>query len=500
LASAADKLSFEVKKGESVTGIIAAHCKEIRGLIPEAEQWRYLSAEQVCRKLLQDNLGELPHGIHPRNQVVIGRDGSIAVLAGAGKPPETFASRAQMLALATAIPEVVQDHLEDMARQGVIGFLRFTIDADGQRLVVGGRTYQAEPGLTFEGREHHFHVSGKVGDRRFSVAVWPFRDVPFAFPPNPFFRETMDGWIKAKAVTRGSFAQLLGDGQLSPHEEHFHITRKFDDPAWQNIVAMSASAQVDKLQQGLAQSVQVYFIKEHLFISSTDSARDLEALKVRLDRAWRGLNAGLAGPQMNFVLTHNALITPDGKVLHLGDRMLTAGDGLKLGFCRNHIHVLAEDVGAADNADGAANGMNLAVTPPASGQPLVLPDNLFVTLQGDRLIQKTLSPELGRALAHGHLAATDGVYHVGAGFQREAVEGIRAALTDRAVHAEVRASLKARLSELQAAPVPINDEKALFASLADIGQRLLALAAEAALAVTKAHATTADKSGERGPT
>lgn len=461
-----DPLTIEIETGDSVTLLIARHAEEIRRFIPDQGPWRRLSADQVVQRLLRQNLRSLPHGVYPKNLVAIHKDGQIAVTAGAGRPPEPFANNAQLRALVGAIPNQVHDQVEELARQGSVPLRPFTITEDGQSVEVSGKTFRAGEGIRFVGRTAHFHVVGNTRPNLFNVAVWPFAGVPFTFPPSPYYRQIIDGTIALKRAEEGTLARLLAARELRAHDDHYHVTRTFSYEPWQRLVKLAASESTPRIRKALAVSIQVRLLGEHLYISSTDTARDLADLETRLGRLWQAFEDNLDGPQLTFVYDHNAAIERNGKLLLLDRETLSAGEGLNFGFCKFHVHIHGEP------------GINVAVQPPELDERLVVPKNVFVAQNGESIATKAMGPDLAAMLSQGQIAARDHSYHVTDRFHSDTIRDILQVVSNRDLAPDVREGIKAELDAILAEALPIATEAELLAAATALGQRLDALHAK----------------------
>jgi hypothetical protein len=457
---AAADLTLTVTEGDSVGSLLSHNAARVRDAVSDRGPWQHLSPEQLVRALLRHNMQSLPHGINVGNRVEVSADGTVRVTAGSGKPPTAFASVAQMRNLVAVIPDAVHDHVESLAGEGAIPLRPFAVADDGSAVTVSGETFTAGDGIRFSARTGHFHVISPP-PMAFNTSVWPFDGVPFEFPPNPFYRVGPDRRVVLKSAGDGTLARLLTDGEIHAHDDHFHITRSYGFEPWQKLVALAAAEDTAPIDKQLAASVQVAFLREHLYISSTDSARDLAALNTRLERAWAAVAAHYDGPQLSFVVQHNAALEQGGKIVRLGDQMLSAGDGLHFGFCKNHVHVVGDD----------DSGLNMAITPAANG-PLRVPPNVFVQQRGDQIVLRRMGSALVQALATHALESRDGAYHPGSGLRPEALRAIAEVVGNRKISPEVRGEIRAELDAIRNEAIPVESEPAILRALERLGKRM----------------------------
>jgi hypothetical protein len=326
---------------------------------------------------------------------------------------------------------------------------------------VGKKTYKAGRGIRFEARDGHFHVVAKA----FDIPVWPFADAEFTFPHTPYFVEK-GGRVTAKKKPDGAFARLLMEGQLLVHDDHYHLTRRFDDPGWQKLLAMSRpdSSYAD-LQRKVATAGLVVFLQEDLELDPGTYAGELAHTKVRMARFARAIDAGLAGPQAAFVLEHAAALDVGGKLLTIGRQQLAAGDGLEFSFCEHHVHVLGKP------------GIDVTVDAPKKpGAPWRVPSNLFVTQDAEhRVTRRPLSADIQRLLESKKIVPHEHGYHVTRHFEEKVTRLIETAVADKTQPLAAREKLEVELKAVWDAELSIDSEAGLRAALGHARTQLAAI-------------------------
>jgi len=257
------------------------------------------------------------------------------------------------------------------------------------------------------------------------------------------------------------------EGQLLVHDDHYHLTRRFDDPAWQKLLAMSRpdSSYAD-LQRKVATAGLVVFLQEHLELDPTMYARALARAKLRMARFARAIDAGLVGPQAAFVLEHAAALDVGGKLLTIGSQQISAGEGLKFSFCEHHVHVLGEP------------GIDVAIPEPAKGATWRVPTNLFVSQDGKKRVnRRPLPADIKRLLVKKKLLAHEHGYHVTRHFEEKVTRLIEGVIADKTRPLATRVKLETELEAVWATALPIHDEGALRSALRHAKELLAAIRA-----------------------
>jgi len=162
---------------------------------------------------------------------------------------------------------------------------------------------------------------------------------------------------------------------------------------------------------------------------------------------------------------YDAELDMGGKLLYLGNQMLSAGEGLQFSFCKYHVHVTGEP------------GVNVALEP-VIGEPLTVGENAFIEMKDNNLVQlKPLAPAVVALLKSGAIEARDHVYHATSKVAPDALAKLHAVAADESLPEATRSSARQAADALVPTDVPTDTQEHLLASVAELQRRAAAAAA-----------------------
>ncbi|MGC4115922.1 MAG: hypothetical protein QM765_15300 [Myxococcales bacterium] len=160
----------------------------------------------------------------------------------------------------------------------------FEITEGGHTVVVEDQTFRAADGLRFGYCSGHFHVED-AGNRWAQVVEFGQPDTAFAFPESPLFAVAADGLVAALPGPK-LWRDLLESGQIQMLRDHWHLTAKFEDPAFGRLFALADAAEAPEEQRARARDAAFELMRLKLDLrSGTAFEASIAAVREAASRA-----------------------------------------------------------------------------------------------------------------------------------------------------------------------------------------------------------------------
>jgi hypothetical protein len=336
---------------------------------------------------------------------------------------------------------------------------RLAVSDDGRAAIVGGQSWRTPDGVTLAARGDGLHVVSAIPGAAFDVAV-SFDDEGRPVVPATAPFEVRDGVIVVRGRALATTASLVESGQLYPHDEHFHLTHRWDNADWRALYRAreEGSGLPGATRQAAAYALATLLDRRIPGASEEASAEGLRRMAETVARARRAVEGQAPSKQIMAVVVHDLEILDGGAAVTVEGQLFKAGPGVRFASCGDHFHV--EDAGGA-----WAHVVPLAELP--HGQ-FEMPTSMFFEVSGG-----TVSPRGGDAvwkalLARGEIKLGGDRWYVTERYGHPAYQRLQRAALDEAAPPAVRDGARATVIEFLKAPLDISSDAAFDARLAAI--------------------------------
>lgn len=217
----------------------------------------------------------------------------------------------------------------------------FEVSPDGRTAAAGGETWRAPDGVAFFQRGAELHVVSLVPGRTFDVAVPLGADGRFAWPENAPF-EAAGGELRFLASPGpASVQELIESGQLHRHDDHYHLTHRFQNEDWQALYrARADDSPLPPMRRQVAAVVLAILVDQRIPGAGEEiTARALARAVSVIGKARRAVEAGLPARQIESMAAHDYEILDGGRTLSIEGQTYRAAEGVRFAYCADHFHV-----------------------------------------------------------------------------------------------------------------------------------------------------------------
>ena len=123
-------------------------------------------------------------------------------------------------------------------------------------------------------------------------------------------------------------------------------------------------------------------------------------------------------------------------------------------------------------------GINVSVDPPKNGDSLKIQQNIFVRLEGESVVGKSLDADVVRALQDGVVALKHDDYHVTTKFHAEDLAAIREVTSSKELARTTREAIHKKIDSALEEKVPIDTSRHFLAALRRLGKKPETIRAE----------------------
>jgi hypothetical protein len=336
---------------------------------------------------------------------------------------------------------------------------RLALADDGRAAIVGGQAWRAPEGVTLFERQDALHVVSLVPGSTFDVAV-PFdaEGQPLVPPDAPF--HVRDGVIVLRDRSLAPTAVLVESGQLYPHDDHYHLTHRWQNADWR---ALYRDREEEAALPGATQQAAAYALATLLDqripgTSEEATARGLRRMAETVSRARRAVEGKYPAKQIMAMALHDFEILDGGATLAIEGAVFKAAPGIRFTYCGDHFHV--------EEAAGAwAHVVSLDDVEPGE---FAMPASMFFDVSG-----ATVAPRAGQAawkdlLARGEIKLVGDRWFVTEKYALPALQGLERLAFDEVASAAVRELARRSVLEFLRLPLDIESDAAFHARLVAI--------------------------------
>lgn len=337
---------------------------------------------------------------------------------------------------------------------------RLAVSDDGHAAIVGGQSWRAPEGVTFFERRDALHVVSLVPGATFDVAIPLDAEGRPVVPLNAPF-DVRDGVIELRDRSVPPTARLVETGQLYRHDDHYHLTHRWENPDWR---ALYRARQDDSALPGATRQVAGFALAtllDHRIPGKTEeaTAQGMRRMSETVSRARRAVEGKAPSKQIMAMVLHDFEILEDGATLSIEGKVFKAGDGLRFAYCGDHFHV--------EEAAGAwAHVVSLSRSEPGEFE---MPPSMFFELGANGVV----SPRPGEAawkdlLARGEMKLTGDRWFVTEKYALPAYQKLQKASLDENVPPHVRELARRNVIEFLKVPLDVESDGAFHARLVSI--------------------------------
>ncbi len=321
------------------------------------------------------------------------------------------------------------------------GPARFEVSPDGRAAAAGGETWRAPDGVTFFQRGAELHVVSLVPGRFFDVSVPLGEDGRFAWPENAPF-EAVGGELRFP-VGRGpaSVDELIESGQLHRHDDHYHLTHRFQNEDWQALYrARADDSPLPPMRRRVAAVVLAILVDQRIPGGGEEvTARAVARAASIIGKARRAVEAGLLARQIESMTAHDYEILDGGRVLAIEGQTYRAADGVRFAYCDSHFHV--------ESAAGLwAHPIALEADEPGH---FAFPRSIFFEVRDGGLVAERKSTARWRQLAEsGQIHFVRDHWHLTEGYRHPRLKQLMAAMDDPKLTEAMRGRARGRVLDV----------------------------------------------------
>lgn len=337
---------------------------------------------------------------------------------------------------------------------------RLAVADDGKSAIVGGQAWHAPEGVTFFERMDALHVVSLVPGATFDVAI-PLDDEGRPVVPVNAPFDLVEGTIHLRDRTLPPTARLVETGQLYPHDDHYHLTHRWENPDWR---ALYRAKRDDSQLPGATRQVAAYALAtllDHRIPGATEEATThaMRRMTETVSRARRAVEGKAPAKQIMAMVLHDFEILEDGATLSIEGKVYKAADGLRFAYCGDHFHV--------EEATGAwAHVVSLASLEPGRFE---MPSSIFFEVNGGGAVL----PRAGAApwkelLARGEIKLVGDRWFVSEKYGLPAYQRLQKATLDENVPPHLREQARRSVIEVLKLPLEVDGDAAFQARLVAI--------------------------------
>lgn len=333
------------------------------------------------------------------------------------------------------------------------------VSDDGRSAIVGGQSWRAPEGVTFFERQATFHVISLVPGSVFDV------EIPFGPDGRPIVPENApfdlrDGVVVLRDRSLPPMAQLVDTGQLYRHDDHYHLTHRWENPDWRALYrAREEDSDLPPGTRQVAAFALATLLDQRLpGASEAATARGLRRMAETVSRARRAVDGKYPAKQIMAMVLHDFEVMEEGTTLSIEGKVFRAADGVKFTYCGDHFHV--EDAGGA-----WSHPISLANAEPGQFE---MPGSMFFEVTGETVATRAGSLAWKELLGHGQIHLDGDRWVVTERYGLPAFARLQRASLDDGVPRPARELARRKVIEVLKLPLEVESDAAFRARLAAI--------------------------------
>jgi hypothetical protein len=346
---------------------------------------------------------------------------------------------------------------------------RLAVSDDGRAAIVGGQSWRAPDGVTFFERKDALHVVSLVPGATFDVAVPLDAQGRPLVPANAPF-EVRDGEIQLRDRTLPPTAHLVETGQIYAHDDHFHVTHRWENPDWRALYrAREEGSELPAATRQTAAFALATLLDHRIPGASEEgTAQGLRRMAEAVSRARRAVDGKSPAKQIMAMVLHDFEILEEGATLSIEGKIFKATDGLRFAYCGDHFHV--EDAGGA-----WAHPISLASVEPGQFD---MPASMFFDVSGGTVATRAGTAQWKDMLPKGEIKLVGDRWFLTEAYPHPAFARLQRLAGDASLPAAVREQARRSVIEVLKLPLDVESDAAFRTRLAGIDARIEARSRE----------------------
>jgi hypothetical protein len=310
--------------------------------------------------------------------------------------------------------------------------------------------------VAFFERQDALHVVSVVPGASFDVAVpLDAEGQPLVPPEAPF--DVRDGVIVLRDRSLAPTALLVETGQLYPHDDHFHLTHRWQNPDWR---ALYRDREEDAALPGATRQAAAYALAMLLDrripgTSEEATGQGLRRMAETVTRARRAVEGQYPAKQIMAMAVHDLEILDGGTTLSIEGRSFKAAAGIRFTYCGDHFHV--------EEATGAwAHVVSLTDVEPGA---FAMPASMFFDVSGATVAPRSAPAPWKHLLAQGEIHLVGDRWFITERYTLPALQKLEQLALDAAAPEAVREVARRSVLEFMKLPLDIESDAAFQARL-----------------------------------
>jgi hypothetical protein len=339
----------------------------------------------------------------------------------------------------------------------------FEVSPDGRTAAAGGESWRVPDGVAFFQRGAALHVVSLVPGRVFDVTVPLGEDGRFAWPENAPF-EAAGGEIRLRATAGpASVDELIESGQLHRHDDHYHLTHRFQNEDWQALYrARADDSPLPPLRRQVAAVVLALLVDQRIPGTREEAtAQAMKRVASVIGKARRAVEADLPARTIESMMAHDYEILDEGRLLTIEGQTYRAGEGVRFAYCGDHFHV--------ESTSGHwAHPIALEADQPGH---FAFPASIFFEVrQGGVVAERPVGTRWQQLADSGQIRFIRDHWHLTEGYLHPRLKLLQAAMDDPRLPETARARARGRVLDVLHLRLDLGTEAEFEARLAAIDQ------------------------------
>lgn len=335
---------------------------------------------------------------------------------------------------------------------------RVTVSDDGRAAIVGGQSWRAPDGVTFFERRESLHVVSLVPGSVFDVAIVFGADGRPIVPVNAPF-DLREGLVVLRDRSLPPTARLVETGQLYPHDDHYHLTHRWENDDWRALYRAREEGSDLPASTRQVAAFALATLLDHRVPGKVEeaTARGMQRMAETVARARRAVEGKYPAKQIMAMVLHDFEIVEDGATLAIEGKVYRS-DGVKFSYCGDHFHV--EDASSA-----WAHPIHLGDAEPGHFD---LPPSMFFDVNGTTIAARVGDAAWRELLASAQIRLVGDRWFVSEKYANPAFVRLQRATLDESVPSYLRELARRSVIEFMKLPLDIDSDAAFRARLAAV--------------------------------
>jgi hypothetical protein len=340
-----------------------------------------------------------------------------------------------------------------------------TLSEDGTTLNAGGEQWTAPEGATFYQRGMVVHVVSTQPGRTWDVAVPLGPDGKLLWPKEAPFAPAEGALVPTAGKAAPEVEQLVESGQLHPHDDHYHLTHRFQNDDWQAMYRLrTEESPLPPLRRQVAATILALLLDERIPGTSAEATdQALRRMVSIIGKARRAIEGDVGARAIETIITYDFEIRDDGATLDVGGQRFHAVAPVRFSYCSGHFHV--EDSGGKwaqpVELEGHANGA------------FAWPSSIFFEVrQGGDVAERPASTRWRRLADTGQVRFTRDHWHVTEAYAHPRLQHILKAIGDERLPDALRDKARALALDVMSLRLDLGSDAEFGARLDAIDQAI----------------------------